>query len=79
LWVQAQPEQDELNALAGELMVRAQRAGTMRRDVRATDIGMLMCGVSATMAHKIPGFDWHRHLELVIDMLGTVGQPELPR
>jgi hypothetical protein len=30
---------------------------------------MLMCGVSATMAQTGPGFDWHRHLELVIDML----------
>jgi hypothetical protein len=30
---------------------------------------MLMCGVSATMAHSGPGFDWHRHLELTIDML----------
>jgi hypothetical protein len=30
---------------------------------------MLMCGVSATMAHPAPGFDWRRHLDLLIDML----------
>jgi AcrR family transcriptional regulator len=79
IWVQAQSEQDELNALAGVLMARAQRAGTLRPDVRATDIGMLMCGVSSTMAHKIPGFDWHRHLELVIDMLRAKNRPEPQR
>jgi AcrR family transcriptional regulator len=69
IWAQARTEQDELNSLTGELIARAQPAGTLRPDVRATDIAMLMCGVSATMAHNSPGFDWHRHLELVIDML----------
>lgn len=69
IWTLAQTEQDELQALTRELIARAQRAGTMRPDVRATDIGMLMCGVSATMAHSAPGFDWHRHLELMIDTL----------
>lgn len=69
IWAQAQTEQQELNTLTEELIARAQRAGTMRPDLRATDIAMLMCGVSATMAHSIPGFDWHRHLELAIDML----------
>jgi AcrR family transcriptional regulator len=69
IWTQAQAEQQELSALTSELIVRAQRAGTMRPDVGATDIAMLMCGVSATMAHSSPGFDWRRHLKLVIDML----------
>lgn len=69
IWAQAQTEQDELQRLSAELITRAQRAGTMRPDVRTTDIAMLMCGVSATMAHTGPGFDWHRHLELAIDML----------
>ena len=48
---------------------RAQRAGTMRPDVTVNDIPMLMCGVSATMPHAGAGFDWHRHLEFVIDAL----------
>ena len=69
IFAEAQTEQDELQTLIGELMGRAQRSGTMRPDVRATDISMLMCGVSATMAHRAPGFEWHRHLEFVIDML----------
>jgi AcrR family transcriptional regulator len=71
IWAQAQTEQDELNALTAELIARAQDAGTMRPDVRATDIGMLMCGLCATMTQKRPGFDWHRHLELAIDTLQT--------
>jgi AcrR family transcriptional regulator len=58
-----------LNCAVGKLMARAQRAGTMRQDVSQQDIPMLMCGVSATMAQTAFGFDWHRHLELVIDML----------
>jgi AcrR family transcriptional regulator len=69
IWAQAQAEQAELNAISAELITRAQRAGTMRPDVRASEIAMLMCGVSATMAHSGAGFDWRRHLELVIDML----------
>lgn len=69
IWVQVRAEQEELTALSGELIGRAQRAGAMRPDIRPSDIPMLMCGVSSTMAHGAPGFDWHRHLDLVIDML----------
>ncbi len=69
IWAQAQGERDELTKISAELIARAQGAGTMRLDVQANDIAMLMCGVSATMTHTAPGFDWHRHLELVIDML----------
>lgn len=68
-WSQARAEQLELNALHGELIARAQRAGTMRSDLNATDIAMVMCGVSATMSSQGSGFDWRRHLELAIDML----------
>jgi AcrR family transcriptional regulator len=69
IWTQAAPEQQELLELTAQLIDRARRAGTIRADATATDIGMLMCGVSATMAHPASGFDWRRHLELLIDML----------
>lgn len=69
IWAQARPEQDELIQLTGELISRAHRAGTIRPDATAMDIGMLMCGLSATMAHSAAGFDWRRHLDLLIDML----------
>jgi AcrR family transcriptional regulator len=67
-WAHAQPEQDELIALTGELIDRARRAGTIRPDIEPTDIGMLMCGVCSTMGAR-PDFDWRRHLELVIETL----------
>jgi AcrR family transcriptional regulator len=69
IWRQARAEQEELIALTDELIARARRAGTIRPDVRATDIGMLMCGVCSSMAFSVPGFDWRRHLDLAIDTL----------
>jgi len=67
-WTQAQAELDELITVTGELIERARRAGTIRPDIEAMDIGMLMCGVCTTMAPR-PGFDWRRHLDLAVDML----------
>ncbi len=69
VWVYAQDELQELYVPTAELIARAQRARTMRADVTVDDIPMLMCGVSATMPHSGAGFDWHRHLEFVIDAL----------
>jgi AcrR family transcriptional regulator len=68
IWLQAEAEQRELMAVTEELLTRARQAGTIRPDVDANDIGMVMCGVCSTMGEK-PGFDWRRHLDLVIDML----------
>jgi AcrR family transcriptional regulator len=69
IWTQAAAEQSELLELTSRLIDRAQRAGTIRADATATDIGMIMCGVSATMGHPTSGFDWRRHLDLLIDAL----------
>jgi AcrR family transcriptional regulator len=69
IWIQAAAEQQELVELTGELVARAQATGSIRPDLTAVDIGMLMCGLCATMGHPAPGFDWHRHLELLIDTL----------
>ena len=69
IWAQAQAEQEQLNALTEQLIARAQRDGSMRPDIRAADIAMLMCGVGSTMIRSGPGFDWRRHLELVVNML----------
>jgi AcrR family transcriptional regulator len=68
IWMQAEAEQQELLAVTEELIARARRDGTVRQDLEANDIAMLMCGVCSTMGDK-PGFDWRRHLDLVIDML----------
>ena len=67
-WRESQAEQDELIAVIAELVERARRAGTIRPDIAAIDIGMLMCGVCAAMGPR-PGFDWRRHVDLAIDAL----------
>jgi AcrR family transcriptional regulator len=69
IWDQASEEQQELLSATEDLVVRARRAGEIRADVHASDIGMLMCGVCSTMGRSAPGFDWRRHLELAIDTL----------
>ena len=68
VWMQAEAERQELVAVTDELIARARQAGTIREDVDAGDIAMLMCGLCSSMGSK-PGFDWRRHLDLVIDML----------
>ena len=65
---EARAEQDELIAVIAELIERARRAGTIRPGIEATDIAMLICGVVSAMGPR-PGFDWRRHLDLVIDTL----------
>jgi AcrR family transcriptional regulator len=65
---EARAEQDELIAVIAELIERARRAGTIRPGIEATDIAMLICGVVSVMGPR-PGFDWRRHLDLVIDTL----------
>ena len=67
-WTEAPAEQDELIAVIAELIERARRAGTIRPDIEATDIAMLICGVVTVMGPR-PGFHWRRHTDLVIDTL----------
>lgn len=67
VWEQAEEVMSCVHATIQQLIDRAQAAGTMRRDFSAADMGMLMCGVSASMAHG--GWDWRRHLEILLDGL----------
>jgi AcrR family transcriptional regulator len=62
---------DELDALAAELVGRAQAAGVLRADVTVDDISALMGGLCMSMAH--PALDWRRHLELLLDGLRARG------
>ena len=41
----------------------------MRPDVSADDVPQLMCGLCAAMDVAGYGFDWRRHVELLIDAL----------
>jgi AcrR family transcriptional regulator len=65
VWSAADPILDRLQAATQILIDRAQAAGTMRADVTAADIPMVMCGVSAPMA--VADYDWRRYLDLVLD------------
>ncbi|MHB8692722.1 MAG: TetR family transcriptional regulator [Solirubrobacteraceae bacterium] len=67
IWEQASDIIDEVEATMQILIDRAQAAGTMRPDVSAADVPMLMCGVSATMGAG--DWDWHRHLEIILSGL----------
>src|SRR4051794_38839809 len=60
-------EKDEFLRLSRRLVLRARRAGELRPDFQATDIPMVMCGVCATIDKSGTGWNWRRHLELVID------------
>jgi AcrR family transcriptional regulator len=63
-WEYTAPEIDRLRETATKLIVRAQRAGVMRPDFSVDDIPMLMAGLTTTMA--APGYDWRRHLEIIL-------------
>jgi AcrR family transcriptional regulator len=69
IWAKAEPERDELIRLTGELVESARSAGTIRPDATPYDVGMLMSGLCVSMGQATTGFDWQRHLELVIDSL----------
>ncbi len=69
VWLQAETERQELLAVTEELVARARASGTIRADATAHDVAMLMSGLCTTMGSPAPGFDWERHLELVIDAL----------
>jgi AcrR family transcriptional regulator len=67
IWSAVEPTLLQLRAATQVLIDRAQQDGSMRTDVSARDMPMIMCGVSATMA--VDEWDWRRYLELVLDGL----------
>jgi AcrR family transcriptional regulator len=66
-WAVAAPELERLTGLASELIRRGQAAGVLRADLVVSDIAMLMCSLSATQS--VPGYDWRRHLEMLLDAM----------
>ena len=43
------------------------RQRELAADLVVADIPMLMCGLSATQG--VPGYDWRRHLEMLLDAM----------
>jgi AcrR family transcriptional regulator len=66
-------ERDEFLRLARKLVLRARRAGELRPDFQAWDIPMVMCGVCATIDKTGAGWDWRRHIALVLDGMRASG------
>jgi AcrR family transcriptional regulator len=61
-------EQQELLRVTGELVERAKAAGSVRGDLTAQDIGMLMCGTCGVM--QTTGDDrWERFFALALEGL----------
>jgi AcrR family transcriptional regulator len=77
LWAKLGDERNQLDALTAELIERAQRAGAVRSDLTPSDVGMMMCGLCTSMTRDAPGFDWRRHLALLLDGVGPQ-RPQSP-
>lgn len=61
--------QEAYAATAGRVIERAIDAGVLRADFALSEIPMVMCGVTTMVDHDIPGGDWRRFLEIVLDGL----------
>jgi AcrR family transcriptional regulator len=70
----AEPARRELETVTDKLIKRAQRQGTLRKDFKANELGMLMGGLCSSMSGPPPqAGDWRRHLEILLD--GLRAQP----
>jgi AcrR family transcriptional regulator len=67
----AASEMDEFMRLSSQLVDRAQVAGEVTAEFRAEDIPMVMCGVCAAIDKRKAGWDWRRHLELILRGMRT--------
>jgi AcrR family transcriptional regulator len=63
------PQKQELEDAMSQLTARAKKAGVLRKDFEIHDFGMLMCGLCSTMGGGPAMFEWHRHLEIILDGL----------
>jgi len=63
----AAAELAEFLSLSRELVGRAHASGELRPDFSEQDVPMIMCGVCATMGKRDAGWEWDRHLDLLID------------
>jgi AcrR family transcriptional regulator len=62
----ASSELEEFLRLAGRLVDRAHASGELQDDFRVEDIPMLMCALCATIDKRKAGWEWERHLQIVL-------------
>lgn len=72
---------ERLTPLTDRLLERAQAAGTVRADVTATDIGILVMTIAeiGDMSRHIRPNLWHRYYTLLLDAIRADGSPLRPR
>jgi AcrR family transcriptional regulator len=71
---------EQASAMLGELLSRAQEAGSARADLTAADLITVMIGVSRTIditGESAPG-QWRRHLAIVLDGVKACHAQRLP-
>jgi AcrR family transcriptional regulator len=71
---------EQARAMLGELLSRAQQAGSARADLTAVDLTIALIGVSRTMditGESAPG-QWRRHLAIVLDGMKSCHAQRLP-
>jgi AcrR family transcriptional regulator len=66
VFAHAAAEMERFMELSTVLVERARAAGELTPDFEAHDIPMLMCGVCAAIDKRKDGWDWRRHLELIL-------------
>jgi AcrR family transcriptional regulator len=71
VFAHAAVEMEQFMRLSSELVARAKAAGELVPDFEAQDIPMLMCGVCAAIDKRHDGWDWRRHLELILRGMRT--------
>jgi len=71
---------EQARAMLGDLLSRAQQAGSVRADLTAVDLTIALIGVSRTMditGDSSPG-QWRRHLAIVLDGMKACHTQRLP-
>jgi AcrR family transcriptional regulator len=61
-------DKGELLGLVAQLIERGQKAGAIREDLEAGQMGLIWCSLGAAQQHS-PGDEWKRYLEVVLDGL----------
>jgi AcrR family transcriptional regulator len=69
----AASEVEEFMRLSSLLVERAKASGQLTDEFDAEDIPMFMCGVCAAIDKRHAGWDWRRHLELILRGMRTPG------
>jgi hypothetical protein len=66
VFAHAAAEMEEFMGLSSVLVERARAAGELAAEFDAQDIPMVMCGLCAAIDKRHDGWDWRRHLELIL-------------